>query len=269
MRLQSLSAIFPDFDSTLLESVLDSVDGDEERAADILLGMSDPNYVSQVQPSQRQGQLSQTELDEQLAQRLMLEEQQRSNPSWRARDRPARGPDATQPPGGQEAGQSGDAMDRFFDSVDKFAENSKKTLTSIFQKVKAKVDEFDSNKGNSSGNRNRPQQQQQQWQGQSQTYYAPDPQSGPEPAPISIQGYDIPSAPAPRPSEPELQAPQPQRAVPPAITPPPTIDPSKIGMLPKRPVSLIGPQTPPRPPSPQDNDELDYVENPFEEGRHR
>ena len=49
-RLGSLPSIFPDFDPAVLESVLDSVHGDEERAADILLGMSDPDYVSTVQP---------------------------------------------------------------------------------------------------------------------------------------------------------------------------------------------------------------------------
>jgi CUE domain len=57
LRIASLSAIFPNFDPSLLESVLDSVDGNEESAADILLDMSDPNYVSQVQPNQRGVQL--------------------------------------------------------------------------------------------------------------------------------------------------------------------------------------------------------------------
>jgi len=271
-RLASLSAIFPDFDSTLLESVLDSVDGNEERAADILLGMSDPNYVSQVEPTQRQPQLSQTELDEQLAQRLMLEEQQRSN-AWRAspRDRSATTQATPTSPG-----QSGDTMDKFLDSVDKFAETSKNTLTNLFQKVKAKVNEFDSNRSSGSasqGNRP-PQQQQQQWQGQSQAYYMPPEQPQPQApaAPAAPQGYDLssPTPAAPRPSEPNLQLP-PQRVTPTTTPPPSNIDPSKIGMLPKRPVSLRGPQTPQRKDSgaSDEENELDYVENPFEEGRHR
>lgn len=278
-RLASLSAIFPDFDSGLLESVLDSVDGNEERAADILLGMSDPNYISQVEPTERQGPMSQTELDEQLAQRLMLEEQQHSD-SRRSGTRERQATNRSQnAPGNPD---QGDTMDKFFDSVDKFAETSKKTLTGLFQKVKAKVEEFDSNRSGSSANQGgRPPQQQpqqQQWQGQSQTYYQPpaEPQAAPAaPAGETWQGYDLssPSPPAPRPSEPDLRPPQ-QRATPSTTPPPSNIDPSKIGMLPKRPVSLLGPQTPPPAQSPtrRDSDgegDLDYVENPFEEGRHR
>ncbi len=41
---------------------------------------------------------------------------------------------------------------------------------------------------------------------------------------------------------------------------------AKLGMLPKRPVSLS--QTPPVNRQDVDEDELDYVENPFEDGRH-
>ena len=43
-----LQGMFPDFDSSLLQSVLESVGGDQERAIDILLGMSDPSYKPQV-----------------------------------------------------------------------------------------------------------------------------------------------------------------------------------------------------------------------------
>lgn len=56
------------------------MDGNQERAADILLGMSDPEYVSQshtAQPPQER-ELSQEELDEQLARRLVFEEQQQA-----------------------------------------------------------------------------------------------------------------------------------------------------------------------------------------------
>lgn len=45
--------------------------------------------------------------------------------------------------------------------------------------------------------------------------------------------------------------------------------PGKLGMLPKRPVSLLRTNSPPTggaPPS-SDDDELEYAENPFEEGK--
>ena len=111
--LMSLKAIFPDFDEAVLcvvswpcilwlitnfasLSVLESVGGDQDRALDIILGMSDPDYVSQAaaEPTQPApvsnnhylslkhhiihicacSYQSQTELDEQFARQLLLEE---------------------------------------------------------------------------------------------------------------------------------------------------------------------------------------------------
>ncbi|KZO95504.1 hypothetical protein CALVIDRAFT_537883 [Calocera viscosa TUFC12733] len=44
-RIAALQAIFPDFDPIVLGSVLDACEGDQERAIEMLLGMSDPSYV--------------------------------------------------------------------------------------------------------------------------------------------------------------------------------------------------------------------------------
>lgn len=41
-----LKSMFPDFDDMVLQSVLDSVNGNQDAAVDVLLGMSDPSYVS-------------------------------------------------------------------------------------------------------------------------------------------------------------------------------------------------------------------------------
>ena len=49
-QLASLHAIFPDFDAEMLQSVLESVGGDQDRAVDTLLGMSDPEHVSTSGP---------------------------------------------------------------------------------------------------------------------------------------------------------------------------------------------------------------------------
>lgn len=44
--IAGLKAMFPDFDDIVLQSVLDSVNGNQDAAVDVLLGMSDPSYVS-------------------------------------------------------------------------------------------------------------------------------------------------------------------------------------------------------------------------------
>jgi CUE domain len=45
-KVAALLSMFPDFDTSLLQSVLESVAGDQDRAVDVLLGMSDPSYTS-------------------------------------------------------------------------------------------------------------------------------------------------------------------------------------------------------------------------------
>jgi len=64
-------------------SVLQSVNGNQDQAIDTLLGMSDPDYISQSPQPQGQQEPTQTELDEQLAHRLMLEEEQAAQHQWR------------------------------------------------------------------------------------------------------------------------------------------------------------------------------------------
>ncbi|KAI0066034.1 hypothetical protein BV25DRAFT_1820881 [Artomyces pyxidatus] len=51
-QIASLHAIFPDFDASLLQTVLESVGGDQDRAVDTLLGMSDPDHVPTAAPTQ-------------------------------------------------------------------------------------------------------------------------------------------------------------------------------------------------------------------------
>ncbi|KAJ1304880.1 hypothetical protein OPQ81_006014 [Rhizoctonia solani] len=89
--IASLHAMFPDFDLLVLQSVLEATGGDKDQAVDSLLAMSDPEYAqSQAQnapagpgvgtglgggPNAQGRQLTQTELDEEFARRLMLEEE--------------------------------------------------------------------------------------------------------------------------------------------------------------------------------------------------
>lgn len=104
-----LKAMFPDFDDTVLyvtftqyslrhglilintrsHSVLESVNGSQDAAVDILLGMSDPTYVSthHETPSQPAVANPSLDLDEQLARQLMLEDQRQEEE--RAQRRPS------------------------------------------------------------------------------------------------------------------------------------------------------------------------------------
>lgn len=75
-------------------SVLESTDNDHDRALDVLLGMNDPSFAPpnpppaqspnqfQPAPSSDAQRLSQEALDEQLARRLALEDQQATTQAW-------------------------------------------------------------------------------------------------------------------------------------------------------------------------------------------
>ncbi|KAJ7267626.1 hypothetical protein B0H12DRAFT_1200779 [Mycena haematopus] len=281
-RLGVLRAMFPDFDDSLLQSVLDSVQGNTDRAIDALLGMSDPDYHSEPVRQQVQQPQTQEELDEQLARTLMLEDE-RSHHAWRAQEQQQQ-----QRPPVRRQGSSGapekDTMQEFQEQFNKFAESGKKTLGSLFSKVKAKIQEFDQTNANATyggaGGDTYPydtsqnpyptrqatahQQAQAQAQAQMPAYY--DPNAGdtstyspPGSAGAMAVGYDA-GAPTsmgtPNPPGTNSGAPQ--------------IDGGKLGMLPKRPVSLLRTNSPPSASTgapPSSDDELEYAENPFEEGK--
>lgn len=164
-RIAGLHAMFPDFDDSLLSSVLQSVNGDQDLAIDTLLGMSDPDYVSQPLPQPEQHEPTQTDLDEQLARRLMLEEEQAAQNQWRPPQQ-EQGPQYYQSrqsasrdrAGGDETGRytstaqavappQRDTMTEFQDGFNKIAETGKKTFSSIVSKVKAKIQEYDQGQG--------------------------------------------------------------------------------------------------------------------------
>jgi len=342
-RIASLHAMFPDFDDSLLLSVLQSVNGDQDQAIDTLLGMSDPDYISQPQPPQEQQQPTQTELDEQLARRLMLEEEQAAQQQWhppqqsqgtqsyQSRRSTTRG-------SGDEAGryestlQGGnvpqrDTMAEFQDGFNKIAETGKKTFSSIVSKVKAKMQEYDQGPSRQDTQPTWGQPSQASWSGgQSPTntslqpqyqspyhdpntqyqesYYDPNPpaesrilgsgyvvQSPPrsiggnsnpnlvpntthvapnsttKPASTGSSTYTLPTtgtSPPPEFAQRSYDAPRPPST---GAGTPSGIDPIKLGLLPKRPVSLLREQHPSAQQSRRDDsdDELEYTENPFEE----
>ncbi|KAF9452762.1 hypothetical protein P691DRAFT_772036 [Macrolepiota fuliginosa MF-IS2] len=160
-QIAALKAIFPDYDDVILQSVLDSVDGDQDRAIDLLLGMSDPDFRSEAPPAVQQPPMTQEELDEQLARRLMLEEQQQAQ-QWQMQQqqrRPHRRSPRSQsgeqpqqqtssPPVGQ--GER-DAMTEFQESFTRIAETGKKTFGAFVSKVKAKIQEFEKPNPDASG----------------------------------------------------------------------------------------------------------------------
>ncbi|KAL5523459.1 hypothetical protein ACEPAG_7632 [Sanghuangporus baumii] len=305
-EVESLKAMFPDFDIIVLQSVLESVDGDQERAADVLLGMSDPSYVSQQHTTR-----SQSDLDEEFARQLVLEEQ-RQQAAWHP-DQPYPYPQDPRtggnvpyqprvnqghhgyqqqwgsPPPQAEGGR--DTMSGVQEQFTKIAETGKKTFSSLLSKVKAKMQEFDQGNNQPSSSQ---QPQQTSWgsgtpSGVSapQNEYSPPTQPPPRgarspPLAEAVQGYDAnpPSAAGtglssgPAVSATPSPIPAPAERIPARPPSAGNVDPSKIGMLPKRPVSLLDttgsqPQTQSNAVAHRDtaDDELDYVENPFEEGR--
>lgn len=121
------------------QSVLDSVNGNTDRAIDALLGMSDPDYTSDhhAEPQAQAPQVrfsplfirtkdkyvsqTQEELDEQLARTLMLEDE-REQHAWRAQQQ--------QPPPRPQAqrrtseGPERDTMTEFTEQFNKIAEST-------------------------------------------------------------------------------------------------------------------------------------------------
>ncbi|EIW62807.1 uncharacterized protein TRAVEDRAFT_112721 [Trametes versicolor FP-101664 SS1] len=316
----ALRAMFPDFDVAVLQSVLDSVNGDQERAIDLLLGMSDPDYVS-TQPAPQPEQPS-VDLDEQLARQLMLEdqrEQQRaSGNSWPRRDQAEVPYQARQTSGGRAGvppAEGRNDLQELQRTMGQIAESGKRTFSSIVSKVKAKINEYEATRFVSHLSPNPGQaattSTQPQWgaapSGQldrhsasqaayQQQYYAGEPSPAAD-QPISlngpstttrepVQGYDLDAPPAQR-SAPPVAAPIPGlptgptsgASLSPAASPrpsgdvprPPTtasgspVNAAKIGLLPKRPVSLLNANSPPPTRPSDEDDELEYVENPFEE----
>ncbi|KAI0088154.1 hypothetical protein BDY19DRAFT_907113 [Irpex rosettiformis] len=357
-----LKGIFPDFDDALLESVLASVNYNEEAAVEALLGMSDPSYVSS-QPQQPAAAAEPTslELDEALARQLQLEDDRQashgrgwqpvrpaSGQTWPRRSADSREgevPYATREghpqPQTQDQGQGSD-FNEIRETFNQIAESGKRTFSSIFSKVKAKINEFDTGNRSQQQPGGYDQHPPPSWGVSSST--SPPPSDGPRMDRHSTSQYYSPSQPPTQPPvddgwtrigrglthQPVSQAvttTQPTQTVAPGLrgydvgdeesiniaapvpviphTQPPTSEPipistssspptnssstngnstprppttqagsplnvAKFGLLPKRPVSLLGPQgsgTGQRridDDDDDDDDDLDYVESPFD-----
>jgi len=98
-----------------------------------------------------------------------------------------------------------------------------------------------------------------------QAYYAPRVSPSPQPGAIN-DGFENP------PQPPALFDRDSASVPPPPATssgrPASNIDPGKIGLLPKRPVSLVNAESQSSHTHDEDEEELEYAENPFEEGKY-
>jgi len=345
-QVAALKAMFPDFDSAVLQSVLDTVEGNEDQAIDLLLGMSDPDYVSPTQPDTEPAHPTDTSMDEQLARQLALEDEDErhrgrrtyaTGESW-APQRNSTSRQAEQAsvpyetrqrntnPHPQQSGyvtgsERGDFQD-FQETVNRIAESGKRTFASIVSKVKAKINEFDQGSTSNPASNpiypptssfqhapnvtNQPQASSQvpmdrhartevygaggEWTSVSRRGTATAAASAPVQAQTQeVSGYDVgePIATPERrsslaqPSFEPVEIPSTPPALPrgnsmeSAVPKPPTtsvgspINAAKLGLLPKRPVSLLNSQPPSEqtvhPPDEDEDDELEYLENPFEE----
>ncbi|KAF8740173.1 hypothetical protein AX14_008361 [Amanita brunnescens Koide BX004] len=295
-QVAALRIIFPDYDDGLLLSVLQSVGGNQDRAIDALLGMSDPQYKSEAPTaSEQSGQApSQVDLDEQLARRLMLEEGQEHAVPYRPYNGSARR--GHRPPPPREGPPEKDTYSEFQDHISRFAGAGKKTFEGIFSRVKAKIQEYDKPSKApeaphppSWGAGPAPRPPSQRWSYSSgsqeqQPYHDPSPpvaaisSSSSAPAGKPVQPYDIGSEQDAGTSEPPRTEPATDIASPRTSMgsrPVTTIDGGKLGLLPKRPVSLLKPQVAAggqtvverQTSVDDDDDELEYTENPFEDHR--
>jgi hypothetical protein len=302
--LPTLQDMFPNFDITLLQSVLKSANGKLHRAIEILLGMNDPEY--EPIPQSVPPQLSQTDEDEQLAHRLLWEEQQlvlaQRVPPGTGQNAPygwdperggayptRRGRRSSPPaPGGGRGGSgtpSGPTAPEFQEHISLFAKNardvSKKTFSSIVSKVKAKIHEYDQGRQGNASNEVVPNwgsgtpgghKYVRQTAEQPQPHSAPTVGAGPAsrsvPQPPKDHNKDSPSMADSPYVAPSLDRPgQGSDTSHSASGPNPVVDYGKIGLLPKRPVSLLAADGPNanKPREDDDADELEYVENPFEQ----
>ncbi|KAH9176812.1 hypothetical protein EDB89DRAFT_2065594 [Lactarius sanguifluus] len=272
-KIASLHAIFPDFDAAILYSVVDSVDGDQDRAVDALLSMSDPDHISAAAPAQPPA-TTQTQLDEEFARQLMLEDEQRYARDQIARQQQqqqqqqqqlrqfpyaqrtttagtpqqqARSGSPPSPPSQRERDTMTDVQEQF----NKLAESGKRTFSTLVSKVKAKVQEFDQSRNAQNpsppGAGSTPQQQPHASSGidrhAQQAYYAPRLQPSPraEDPTLSSSGSGA-SAPNTATDDPTaVPAPPATNTGRPPLSN--AIDPGKIGLLPKRPVSLVDTQS--------------------------
>jgi len=278
-QVAALEAMFPDFEPIILQSVLDSVDGNQDRAIDKLLGMSDPEYKEQ-----HSTHADQTELDEAFARNLLIQEQEEENRGRNRRQRHA--PQEPEPyeqrvhAPGQGTSGINPGMQEVAESFNKLAESGRKTFNTLFSKVKAKIQELDQPRpdsgppstGNGGGFFSGAPSHQDRHTMMTQALYQ-QPPANTQP----VRGYDMTYQPSPTsaPDQPPTTfSPKPdQRSLSPDITPTSdhsnqqasNIDPAKLGILPKRPVTL-GDSSPPHRRS---TEELEYAENPFEDGRHK
>ncbi|KAH9929581.1 uncharacterized protein BXZ73DRAFT_47886 [Epithele typhae] len=314
-QVQELRAMFPDFDVAVLQSVLESVNNDQERALDVLLGMSDPDYVS-TSTQAPQHEPTSTDLDEALARQLMLEDQERhqarrhaTGASWPRRDDEGQVPYQTRQHGQARPVPPEESRTDFQElqrTMGQIAESGKRTFSSIVSKVKQKINDYDQSRCVSSPLSGAGASTAPQWGGSGaqpaqvdrhtasqayqQRYFGPSAgaESSPgaaQPTAAPAQGYTVdgPMSTPPTESLPIATAPRDPSPVPSGLTPnasprpssdvprPPAtmggspVNAAKIGLLPKRPVSLLNTNSPPATKPSDDDDDLEYVENPFEE----
>ncbi|KAH7108234.1 hypothetical protein BKA62DRAFT_764300 [Auriculariales sp. MPI-PUGE-AT-0066] len=310
-RVKEIKAIFPDFDEQVLLSVLDSCDGNQDLAVEMLLEMSNPSYKANVTVEHK----TQAQLDEELARRLAEEEEYAAAAAWNPQQSQQRQQQRIHRPSPRRSSSSpssrgapeNDTFAQVQQQALKYAEIGKKTLFSFAQKVKEKIQELDQpsqgpTAGGSGGRAPDGGYHGQPYQPQQPQWYSSEPprqqQAYKPPPPMSSDGYDvephagartaspqhmtaasttsnatsqpvsIPIAPA-RPAT-VSTSPSQVGGLSSSPAPPATIDTARLGILPKRPVSLIDPGTGSQPPQHvvgDDDDDLEYVENPFDDKR--
>lgn len=268
-----LQSIFPDLDETTIHDCYVLCERNVERTVEFLLG-TDQNDAPSNTNAVPAG-MSQSEIDEQLARQFEQEELAAAAAAWNPRPVAAPAPNArpfnqdSHVQGSQATPESNEP--NFQEQFNKFAETGKKTITSIFNKVREKIKEFEAPPPGGPSNPQMQQHQQQHYQ-----YYAPEPVSprpnvqtqGNSPTPYQ-SAYAPPAVPPPGATE-SHQAPIPGPSASSSVAAPvaadnpvtstnspstatPNIDLSKTAFLPRKPAPL------------PENKPEDLTESPFED----
>ena len=148
-KISQLHAMFPDLNAAALYSAVDSVGGDQGRAVDALLAVSDPDYAPV--PNESPSVAEQTQLDEEFARRLLEDDQQYAH-EQNAQLTPVHYPqqanrgDAAR----QQVPLRRSTMTDVQGHISKLTKTGKRTLSSFVTKVKAKSLSNDAHPGDGS-----------------------------------------------------------------------------------------------------------------------
>ncbi|ORX35358.1 hypothetical protein BD324DRAFT_632518 [Kockovaella imperatae] len=153
-KVAELQVMFPTIEVEVIEMILESCGGSQDRAIEQLLSMTDPEFKPDELAHSRQEEASQVDLDAEFARSLHMQDEERMRqggralpyqPRVRTRPLPGDGQQAYFNPttaGAPPRDENPPGMLAMEDKLNQYAEIGKQTFSSIFNKAKAKYSEL-------------------------------------------------------------------------------------------------------------------------------